>query len=97
MEVTLSSTAAEACVLNRVVCCLEALSSTLVFLFVCLFLCGFLVAFIFFRGGGGSCGVVLNISVGFDKSNLKVNVHFIVHVQTGWLTVLFVSQRVQHL
>lgn len=53
MEVTLSSTAAEACVLNRVVCCLEALSSTLVFLFVSLFLCGFLVAFIFFRGGGG--------------------------------------------
>lgn len=64
----------------------------------CLFFC-FFVGFwwLLFFSGAGSCGVVLNISVGFDKSNLKVNVHFIVHVQTGWLTVLFVSQRVQHL
>lgn len=45
--------------------------------------------FCFFWGGGGRLRVVLNISVGSDKPNLKVNVPFIVDVQTGWLTVLF--------
>lgn len=51
MEVTLSSTAAEACVLNRVVCCLEALSSTLFFVwfFVSLWVFG---GFYFFQGRG---------------------------------------------